>query len=352
MNQTNFIGYIGTYTKGESEGIYSFTLDSKSGKIGAIKPVAKLENPTYVNLSDDERFLFSVAKEGEFGGVASFSVNHVTGELTKINQQLSAGAAPCHVSVDRKNQTVLTANYHKGTVEAYIVNAETGVINQDCAIAQHEGSGPDPRQEKAHTHFAEYTPDENYLVVVELGIDQILTYKLSGEELVKVSSLAVKPGSGPRHLAFHPNQRIAYVMTEFSSEVLVLGYDANSGGQFTQLQVISTLPADFTENNQGSAIHVTSDGKFLYAGNRGHNSIAVFAIDEETNLLSLVELVATEGDWPRDFALDPREQFIVAANQESNNLTVFSRDTVSGKLNLLEANINVPSPVCVKFKRR
>ncbi|NMD68956.1 lactonase family protein [Bacillus sp. DNRA2] len=350
MNQANFTGYIGTYTKGESEGIYSFKLDSKSGKIGAIKPVAKLENPTYVNLSDDERFLFSVAKEGEQGGVASFSVNHETGELTKINQQLSEGAVPCHVSVDRKNQTVLTANYHKGTVEAYTVNAETGVINQDCAVARHEGSGPDPRQEKAHTHFAGFTPDENYLVVVELGIDQILTYKLSGGELIKVSSLAVKPGSGPRHLAFHPNQRMAYVMTEFSSEVLVLEYDANSG-QFTQRQAISTLPADFTENNQGSAIHVTSDGKFLYAGNRGHNSIAVFAIDEESNLLSLIEFVGTEGDWPRDFALDPSEQFIVAANQESNNLTVFSRDSISGKLSLLEANIKVPSPVCVKFKR-
>lgn len=351
MSQTSYIGYIGTYTKGESEGIYSFSLDSESGKIDAIKPVAQLENPTYVNLSDDEKFLFSVIKEGGHGGVASFSVNPQTGALTSINQQLAEGASPCHVSVDRKNQTVLTANYHKGTVEAYSFNGETGVINEVRAVAKHEGTGPDPRQEKAHTHFASFTPDENYLVVVELGIDQVLTYKLSDGELVKVGSLAVKPGSGPRHLAFHPNQRFAYVMTEFSSEVLVLQYDANTGN-FAQLQAIPTIPADFTENNQGSAIHVSSDGNYLYAGNRGHNSIAVFKIDEETNLVSLVEYVPTEGDWPRDFALDPSENYIVAANQETSNLTVFSRNPETGKLTLLQSNIVVPHPVCVKFLRK
>ncbi|WP_147534018.1 lactonase family protein [Bacillus marasmi] len=351
MNQTHFLGYIGTYTKGDSEGIYSFSLDTNSGKITSVKPAAQLENPTYVNLSDDEKFLFSVAKEGGLGGVASFSINKQTGGLTKINQQLTEGAAPCHVSINKENQTVLTANYHKGTLEAYTLNQETGVINATTAVAQHEGTGPDPRQEKAHTHFASFTPDEKFIVAVELGIDQIFTYMLTQEGFTKVGSLAVKPGSGPRHLAFHPNQRFAYVMTEFSSEVLVLQYDANTG-QFMQIQALSTLPADFTENNQGSAIHVSNDGKFVYAGNRGHNSIAVFEIDEETNLLSRVELVSTEGDWPRDFALDPSESFIVAANQESSNLTVFSRDHQTGKLSLLQANVKVPHPVCVKFLRK
>lgn len=346
---TKFLGYIGTYTKGESKGVYSFVLDTESARITDIKAVANLENPTYVSVSKDNQYLYAVLKEGDEGGVAAFSVNNNSGELTPINKQLLPGSSPCHVSLDSNRKYLFSSNYHKGSVESYLLNPTTGAINPPVSIMKHEGSGPDPRQEKPHTHFAGVTPDENYLAVVELGTDCLISYQI-GEDgsLEEVSRLPLKGGSGPRHLAYHPNKNLAYIMTEFSSEVIVLTYHPENG-HFTEKQYISTLPDDFNENNQGSAIHISSDGRFVYAGNRGHNSIAVFSVDIETGELTFVERISTEGDWPRDFMLDPTEKFIVASNQESSNLVLYSRDENTGKLTLIKADIEVPYPVCVKF---
>lgn len=344
----HYIGYIGTYTKGESEGIYSFTLDTEKRTIGDVKVAAWLDNPTYLTISSNKRYLYSVVKEGGTGGIAAFSING-NGDLTEINSQVSEGSSPCHVSVDTKNNYVFSANYHKGTVESYLINPEDGSIQTVSSIIQHEGSGPDPRQEKPHTHYAGLTPDEKYLTAVELGIDALITYKVNDNgTLEKANLLPIKAGSGPRHLAFHPNGKYAYIMTEFSSEVIVLTYHPENG-QFTEKQSISTLPEDFKENNQGSAIHISVDGRFVYAGNRGHNSIAVFQVNEETGELNFVEHTSTEGDWPRDFEIDPSGKFIVASNQESGNLVLFARDENTGKLTLLQSDIKVPYPVCVKF---
>ncbi|WP_251549818.1 lactonase family protein [Neobacillus muris] len=343
-----YIGFIGTYTKGESKGIYSFTLNPAEKTLTDIKAAAALENPTYLNISKDNRCLYSVAKQGENGGVAAFSIQP-GGELQEMNRVMDAGSPPCYVSIDSSNKFAFSANYHKGTVESYSVSQEDGSIQAAVSVIKHEGRGPDPRQEKAHTHYADVTPDEKYVVVCELGIDAVITYK-AGEDgrLEKVSLLPVKAGSGPRHITFHPNGKFAYVMTEFSSEVIVLSYNEENG-HFTEQQYISTLPEDFTENNQGSAIHISSDGRYVYAGNRGHNSIAVFSVDQGTGELTFVEHTSTEGDWPRDFSLDPTEKFMVASNQESNNLVLFARDEFSGRLSLVQSDIKVPNPVCVKF---
>jgi 6-phosphogluconolactonase len=349
MNEKkHFTGYIGTYTKGDSEGIYSFTLDTEERTIVDIKVAARLENPTYLTISSDNHYLYSVGKEGGLGGLVAFSIND-NGELTAINGQFSEGSPPCHVSVDTKNNYVFSTNYHKGSVESYLLNKEDGSVQPAVSIFKHEGSGPDPRQEKAHTHYAGLTPDEKYLAVVELGIDALITYKV-GENgsLEKVNLLPLKAGSGPRHLAFHPNGKYAYIMTEFSSEVIVLNYHPENG-HFTEIQYISTLPEDFKENNQGSAIHLSADGRFVYAGNRGHNSIALFQVNQESGELSFVEHTSTEGDWPRDFEIDPSEKFIVASNQESSNIVLYSRDEGTGRLTLLQSDIKVPHPVCVKF---
>jgi 6-phosphogluconolactonase len=348
MNQKKLIGYVGTYTKKKSEGIYTFTLDAENGKISAVTLAAKVENPTYLTISSDNKFLYSVAKKGDLGGVTALAVDGKTGSLKALNQQYSEGAPPCHVSIDRNKRFLLAANYHKGTIEAYTLNSETGTIDPAPVTVQHVGSGPDKRQEKAHAHFAGFTPDEKYVVAVDLGIDQVITYELTEEGLKKANSLSVAPGSGPRHLAFHPNGKIAYLITEFSSEVIVLQYNAENG-QFTPIQRVATIPEDFTENNQGSAIHLSGDGRFVYAANRGHNSIAVFQIDQETFELTFIEHANTEGNWPRDFVLDPTERFIVASNQESDNLVLFARNAETGKLTLLEKDIVVPEPVCVKF---
>lgn len=344
---SNLIGYIGTYTKKNSKGIYRFHLNPLLGEITEIELAAELESPTYLAISEDNKHLYSVVKDGELGGIAAFSLNEDSGKITALNRQITKGAPPCHVSVGREKKVVFSANYHKGTIHAYSIN-EDGSLQSTEAEVMHDGSGPDPRQEKPHLHFAGLTPDERYVVAIDLGSDILYTYEWNNGELIEKQRLAIRPGSGPRHIVFHPKLQRAYLMTEFSSEVIVLSYNRENGS-FQQLQAISTLPEDFTENNQGSAIHISSDGRFIYAGNRGHNSIAVFEVDQASGTLTFVEHTSTEGNWPRDFSLDPSEKFIVASNQESDNLVLFSRNHESGKLTLLQSNLYVPEPVCVKF---
>ncbi|WP_445489743.1 lactonase family protein [Niallia sp. 03133] len=344
-----FTGYIGTYTKSSSKGIYSFSLDTEKKKIVNINLVAEIDNPTYLTISKDNKYLYAVGKDGALGGVAAYSIDSSSSKLQFLNSQFTEGASPCHVSVDQNNNTVLSGNYHKGTAEVYPINKESGSLNPVSSVIEHTGTGPNKsRQEKPHMHYVGFTPDEKYIVSVDLGIDKVDTYELVDGELKEVSSLSVKPGCGPRHIAFHPNGKFAYVMTELSSEVIALEYDSETGS-FEQLQYISTIPIDFSENNQGSAIHVSSDGKFVYAANRGHHTISIFSINKETGQLVFVDHTSTEGDWPRDFAFDPTEQFLIASNEQSNTLALFERDQTTGKLTLLQSEIEAPEPVCVKF---
>ncbi|MGM0904159.1 MAG: lactonase family protein [Bacillota bacterium] len=341
------IGYVGTYTKEASKGVYQFTLDTEKKEIIDVKLAAELSNPTYITVSDDNKNLYAVAKDGENGGVTSFSINNESGKLTKLNSQTSAGAPPCHVSVNQPKSNVVTANYHTTKITSYVIN-EDGSLNPATSVMEHEGSGPHERQEKPHMHFAGFTPDEKYVIAIDLGSDCILTYRLNDGKLEIVQVHTTSPGSGPRHITFHPNKKFAYVMTELSSEVLVLHYDKNDGS-FTKKQSISTIPEDFEETNDGSAIHISSDGQYVYAGNRGHNSIAVFKVNQDTGQLTFIEWTSTEGNWPRDFVIDPSEEFIVATNQKSNTMTLFNRDQTTGKLELIQSDVKVPEPVCVKF---
>ncbi|MCU9612566.1 lactonase family protein [Caldibacillus lycopersici] len=348
MEAQKFRGYIGTYTKGDSEGIYFFELNIETEKIENIKPVARLGNPTYVNVSKDNQYLYAVGKDGGNGGVAAYRINKETGDLTELNKQLMEGASPCYIAVDSNNKTVVAANYHKGLVEAFLTKAD-GSLHPQASFVQHEGEGPNKeRQEKPHVHYSDFTPDEKYIVVVDLGTDKIVTYEVNDGQLTEVQSLTVRSGSGPRHLTFHPNGKFAYVMTELSNEVIGLTYNAEDGS-FREFQYISTIPADFTENNQGSAIHISRDGRFIYAGNRGHNSIAIYRVNEETGELTFVEYASSEGDWPRDFILDPTENYFIGSNQESSNIVLYRRNNETGTLTVLQSEITVPHPVCVKF---
>ncbi|MGG1688514.1 lactonase family protein [Heyndrickxia ginsengihumi] len=348
MSHSKLTGFVGTYTKAESKGIYSFTLDTEKKRLCDVKLAATLDNPTYVTVSSDQQNLYAVVKEGDKGGVAAFSLDAGTGSLHELNRQVTPGASPCHVSVDQNKQIVVTANYHKGTVESYLTKKD-GSVQPAVAIIEHTGSGLiKERQEKPHVHFAGFTPDEKYICAVDLGTDTLTTYELKDDQLNRVNELKVRPGSGPRHLAFHPNRNFAYLMTELSNEVIALQFD-ESTGSFKDLQYILTIPESFNDNNQGSAIHLSSDGRFLYAANRGHDSIALFSINQDSGELTFVEHTSTEGAWPRDFVLDPTENFLVASNQNSNNLVLYARDAKSGKLTLLQSNIAVPEPVCVKF---
>lgn len=348
MVNKDYRGFIGTYTKESSKGIYTFILDTQDEKIREIKLAAELGNPTYLAISEDQEYLYAVrAGEGE-GGVAAYRINSESGALTPINSAMTEGTSPCYVAVNDKNDTVVAAYYHRGQVAIHPVKPD-GTLGPASSVIQHEGSGPNKeRQEKPHVHYSEFTPDGKYVVAIDLGTDQIVTYTLTEGRLAEVASLRVRPGSGPRHLDFHPNGKYAYVMTELSNEIIVLEYNREAGS-FTELQYHTTLPEDFSGHSQGAAIHVTGDGRFVYVSNRGHNSIAVFAIEESTGKVHLVEHVSTEGNWPRDFVLDPSERYLICANERSHNLTLYKRDRETGRLSVLQKDVQAPEPVCVKF---
>ncbi|MBP0726613.1 lactonase family protein [Bacillus sp. RG28] len=340
-------GYIGTYTDGESEGIYSFSLDLKNGKIGEVELAAKLDNPTYLHITKDNKNLYSVIKIDQAGGIAAFSIPNESKNLELLNYQVSEGKPPCHVNVDPEHHYVFSSNFHTQKVEVFPVKNDMSIGEASITLF-HEGHGlHKDTQEKPHLHFAGVTPDEQYLYVVDLGSDQVITYDIKNN-FEKKSSLAIKPGSGPRHLKFHANGKFAYLINELSSEVTVLKYNSQDGS-FKEIQYISTLPKDFNGKNTCSAIHLSHDSRFVYAGNRGHDSIAVFSIHPETFELTLISHASTAGSGPRDFALDPTGTFIVASNQNTSNLVLFKINQTSGELTKIQDDISVPNPVCVKF---
>jgi 6-phosphogluconolactonase len=287
-----------------------------------------------------------VLKVGATGGVAAFDIK--TEELHFINNQLAEGSSPCHVTLDKANKYLFSANYHKGETSAYPLNAE-GSIAKASALVVHEGSGPNKtRQEKPHAHYSALTPDEKYLCVIDLGIDKLLVYSVNNGKLAKHNELSLKPGCGPRHMAFHPSKKFAYLLTELSSEVVVLGYN-EAEGSFNILQYTSALPEDFKDESSGSAIHLSPDGNFVYAANRGHDSIAVFSVDNSSGKLTFVTHTSTEGSAPRDFTIAPGGNYLIAANQDSNNIVPFSIDKSTGKLTRVSDTVAIANPVCIKF---
>lgn len=340
-------GYVGTYTKGDSKGIYSFVLDTVKGSLFAPAVAAEAGSPTYLSVSKDNSRLYSVMKAGQSGGIAAYQIGPA-GRLEKLGEQLSAGASPCYVSVDPAGRFLLSANYHRATIDLYAGGVPTGigaVLDTDA----HSGSGADPeRQEGPHVHFADFTPDRKYVVAIDLGTDQLTTYQINAGKLVRGTVLNFAPGTGPRHIVFHPAAPFAYVISELSSEVIALHYEAASG-RFDILQKISALPENFDGHSQGGAIKISSDGRFVYASNRGANTLAVFETQLNSGKLFLVEQVSTGGEWPRDFELDPSGRFLVAANQNSGNLVLFTRSEETGRLASSGSEIDIPDPVCVKF---
>nr|WP_080876278.1 lactonase family protein [Oceanobacillus timonensis] len=344
MQMSKYFGYAGTYTRKTSQGVYRFTLDTEKEQLSAAKEAATLGNPTYLNFNENQDNLYAVAQEGDMGGVNAFRVDKTNGELQPVNGQLVEGNPPCYVEAG--DNMVVTGNYHKGTIGLHFTY-ENGEVEQGY-FTQHEGSGPHERQEKPHVHFTGFTPDKKYIVVADLGTDRLVTYKVEDTSLVEVSTFYTNPGSGPRHIVFHPSKPIAYLITELTTEVIVLDYNSETGS-FTEKQTILAKPADFKETNDASAIHITSDGKFLYTGNRGHNSITSFQVDENSGELTFLAFTPSGGEWPRDFVLDPTEKFLVATNQHSGNAVLFKRDVKTGELTEMDQVIDVPEAVCVKF---
>ena len=338
---------LGTYTKRDSKGVYSIELDSEAKTLDKLKEeITSVGSPTYLAGNDDYSLLFAVNKtEDGQGGIASFKRGDL-GNYIVLDTYLEEGAPPCYVAYDKQKELVYAANYHKGEVSVYSVDEE-GTLTLLDKVA-HSGSSVHENQDSPHAHYFDLSPDGNFLIACDLGTDEVLTYSLTEEgKLNKVASTSVKPGTGPRHIVFHPNKKQAYVFGELSSEVLTFSFD-NGEGTFEHVQSLSSIPEDHTDFNGGAAIRISADGKFVYASNRGHDSLAVFAVKEDGNL-ELVEYVPTEGEIPRDFNIDPTDTFIVVGHQDSDNLTLFERNKTDGTLTLIQKDVYAPEVVNVEF---
>lgn len=332
---------FGGYTRRVSEGIYSMTLDTEKGELNDLTLVTKEDSPTYLTL-DSKKHLYTVGSENGEGGIGAYAFNGKTAEL--LNHVVAPGAPLCYVGVDETRQLVYGSNYHLGEVRVYRI-LENGSLELTDTV-KHEGAGPHENQSSPHVHYSDLTPD-NRLVACDLGTDGVYTYDVTENgKLALVATYKATPGAGARHITFHPNNEIAYLFGELNSTIEVLHYNAATG-EFSLIEVISTIPDTHTGFNGGAAVRLTNDGKFLYASNRGHDSLVVYSVSENGDHLEVIEWVSAFGKTPRDFALSKSEEFVILANQDSDNITLYKRDDKSGKLSVAQKDVYMPEGTCV-----
>lgn len=347
MTTTDF--YVGTYTNGDSKGIYKLSLTS-DGKASVKGLAAQSSNPSYLTKSADQKYLLAVNENDEEtyqgGSVESFRI--VGDDLILINRQASGGAHPCYITANAKGE-VLTANYTGGSLGLLRLQ-ENGELTKLLNIEQHTGKGSTDRQKAPHAHMARFIPNSNDIVSVDLGTNELWFSQINSEnqklETASHPKIKMNEGAGPRHLDIHPSGQWIYVINELDNTITLL--TKNEAGQYKKGKSFSTLPSSFTEESFCADIHISKDGKFLYASNRGHNSIATFSIDSNTGELTALAHTDVHGKWPRNFAFSPEQDFLLVANQHSNNIVTFKRDQQSGLIEFV-GEIEVPAPVCILF---
>jgi 6-phosphogluconolactonase len=351
-----YLVYVGTYTGPNSKGIYAFRFDTASGKLDPIGLAGEMVRPSFLALHPNNQYLYAVSELGndgrEKGAITAFRIDRKSGILSPLNTVSSGGGGACHLVVDKTGKSLVAANYGTGSTAAFSVSPD-GRLTGPTSVIQHSGSSVDPRRQRGpHAHAVVLSPDNRFVFVPDLGLDQIRVFKLDAAKALLTPNdppfVSVKPGSGPRHFAFSPAGKFAYSLHEMGSMVTAFAYDAGSG-RSTGFQTISTLPAGFKGVNNSAEIEVDAKGRFVYASNRGHDSITVFAIDPQQGTLTVVENVLTQGKTPRNFKIDPSGRFLLAANQDSNNIVVFRIDQKTGRLTPSGLVVNVQSPVCVQF---
>lgn len=348
--------YLGTYTGQERGGIYVCEFDLASGKLTEPRVAAELVNPSFLAVHPSRKFLYAVGEIEDFGGgkaggVSALAIDPATGALKLLNQQSSKGAGPCHLVVDDAGKNVLVANYGGGSVACLPLEAD-GKLRPASAFVQHEGSSVNPqRQQGPHAHSINLDAANRFAVAADLGLDKLLVYRFDAAQGRLTShdppSVSVPPGGGPRHFAFHPSGKWAYTNNEITSTVSALSYEA-AAGKFAVLQTISTLPEE-TPGNSTAEIRVHPSGRFVYVSNRGHDSVAIFAVDAATGQLTARGHQSTQGKVPRNFNLTPDGRWLLAANQDSANVAVLRVDGQTGALEPTGVQIAVPRCVCVRF---
>lgn len=350
--------FIGTYTidmgwvNGQGQGIYKADIDYITADLSLSSSITLLDNPSFIAISPDQQNLYAVSELGSgdegYGFIYAYSLDNL-GNPVFIDRYPTNAFSPCHVSVDATGKFVFVANYQGGVAMVYQRN-EDGSL-EFIQQLDHKGSGPHPNQNGSHTHMVKVSPDNNFLFIPDLGSDKVWSYRINHEEGTVSKNtqefIATAPGSGPRHMDFHPTKDIAYVMNELNFTVSVMNYESDSG-TLTEYQRIPAIPSDFTAWNSSADIHVHPSGKFLYASNRGHNSIASFSIDE-AGMLTPIGHTSTEGGTPRNFNIAPSGDLLFVANQDSDSITIFSIDSETGKLTFTGNSLEVPTPVNITF---
>jgi 6-phosphogluconolactonase len=360
--------FVGTYTdpilfgtgkvvQGKGEGIYVYRLDPSSGALACVSKTSGITNPSYLAFDATQTFLYAVNElkvyEGKpTGTVSAFAVDPNTGKLRLLNRQLTHGTDPCHVTVDRRRTHVFVANFMSGSVCVLPV-CDNGSLGPASDFIQHKGSSIDPvRQQGPHAHSVTLDASSRFAFVPDLGLDKLMVYRFDPKRGTlganTVPWLKMKAGAGPRHIAFHPGGRFAYLVNELDSTVAVLSYDGREG-TFEHLQTVPTLPEGFRGESTCADIHVSSSGTFVYASNRGHDSIVIYRVDRLAGKLGYVGHEPTQGKTPRSFGIDPSGRFLLVANQDGDSVVTFRIDADSGKLQPAGHVAQVPTPVCVKF---
>jgi len=345
--------FVGTQTSGKqpAKGIYRLELDSATGRLTSAELAAETAQPTFLAIHPNSNFLYSVGEDAKSGAISAYALDSKTGKLTFLNKQSSGGGGPCHVLVDREAKCVLAANYNTGSVCCLPIKSD-GSLAEATAFIQHQGKSIVPgRQDGPHAHSINVDAANRIAIAADLGLDKLLIYRFDPAKGTlqpnEPPALDLAKGAGPRHFTFHPNGKFAYAINELDSTVTALSYDAGKG-VLTPLQTLSTLPKP-TKGNSTAEVVVHPSGKFLYGSNRGHNSIAIFAIDEKTGQLTAMGHQDKDIKTPRNFAIDPTGTLMIVANQDSGSLVVFRVDQKTGALTPTDIRVEVPRPVCVRF---
>lgn len=348
VNESTHSFYVGTYTHGESQGIYKYEM-SPQGKVKQVGLAAKSEGPSFLARSADGNFLIAVNEIENDEGSGTVESYLISGDSLKLmNRQSSGGAHPCFVTMNETG-AVLTANYTGGNI-GYLQLGPQGRLSDLMDVQQHEGQGTTDRQQGPHAHSVWFHPVDGSVISVDLGTNELWFSSIESESQKLVpgepAKLAMDPGDGPRHLTFHPNGKWVYVVNELSSTVTLVSRDEDGG--YNKGPAISTLPEGYSEPNTCADIRISSDGKFVYASNRGHNSLAVLEVSDKDGTLTLRGNKGSGGNGPRNFSLSPDENFILVANQHSNNIVTLKRDKETGLLRYV-SQADAPTPVCIVF---
>ena len=353
-----YLFYVGTYTQDtKSKGIYAFRYDAASKQITSLGLAAESVNPSFLAIHPSGKFLYAVNEVQTYkgqnsGGVSAFAIDHATGKLTFLNEVPSLGADPCYITVDKTGKWVLVANYTGGSVAVLPIQND-GKLGEVSDIVKHNGHGTNPqRQEGPHAHSIDLSPDNRFAFVDDLGLDALFTYKFDEKtgKLTTVNTAVThfNPGAGPRHFTLHPSGKYAYVVAEMEHSVTTLSANLQDG-TFKALQTVPTIPPDYKGRNDDAEVKVDASGRFLYASNRGHDSIIALAIDPNKGILSPLGLVVGPIKEPRSFEIDPSGKFLFVENQKADNIVLLSIDPKTGALSPNGPQYDVPSPVCLKF---